>query len=226
MILFSLNVWKSSTVCGVLMCCTIHLPHLDICVGKREEVVSDLLHGDRMTKVIIWVRPPPLAPGAPLSHHIGVHSVLALVVFRLPVWLSWSDVGVQRFVLVDMQVDAGVVQLLILISIQFRGWRWHAFSQRTGLDLSGQTEEQLKVSQRSNPFPGPVERRPPLSGDAGTSADGLTWAWVCSRSPHVLCLMTDLFFFLGVRAANENGSIGLQNVSIATQRWHFNWKQN
>lgn len=75
-----------------------------------------------------------------------------LVFICLSVPTDWSDVGVQHIILVKTQVDAGIVQrlilILILVLIQFQGCRsW------PGLDLSGQTEEQIKFKILTTPLP-------------------------------------------------------------------------
>lgn len=136
---------------------TNHLRLLDACEGKkRRRRASQLLHfcfiGDR-----IWRRwsesPPPLAR----SNHHG--TVLGLVVFaflHLTAGLKGCDVTVQHIILDQTQVDAGVVQLpililiLILTLIQFLGRCTRVF--RTGLDLSAQTEEAVDIP---DPLAGP-----------------------------------------------------------------------
>lgn len=77
-----------------------------------------------------------------MKHHMSVLS--AVLVFRLLSVPMDSDVGVQHIILVKMQVDAGIVQclILILVLIQFQSCR-----SRPGLDLSGQNEEQLKLAR-------------------------------------------------------------------------------
>lgn len=83
-------------------------------------------------------------PSARSRHHVAVHSVV-LVFLRLPLQLDGCDVGVQHIILDQTQLDAGVVELPILILSHFLGRRRRVF--RTGLDLSEQTEEAVENSE-------------------------------------------------------------------------------
>lgn len=125
-----------------------HLRLLDACEGKkRRRRVSKLLHfcfndGDDGVSLR-----PPLAGS---RHHVGVlRAVVFIFIFlHLLTWMKGCDVAVQHLILGQTQVDAGVVQLavLILILIRFLGRCRRVF--RTGLDLSAQAEE---VVQNSDP---------------------------------------------------------------------------
>lgn len=90
-----------------------------------------------------------LSDRSSLIHHMSVLSDVLLFI-RLSVPMHWSDVGVQHIILVQTQVDAGIVQrlLLILVLIQFQGWQ-----NRLGLDLSGQTKKQIKFKILTTPLP-------------------------------------------------------------------------
>lgn len=118
-------------------------------------------------------------------------AVLVLVLIRLSVLMDWSYVGIQHITLVKTQMDAGIVQLLILIPIQFQG----CYS-RYGLDLSGQTEEQQKLVQDSNPPPPPcphqaacasVPLRQNMQHHHGAKKKLQSGRGPCSEGPNGMC---------------------------------------